>query len=94
MLVLALIVGTLAVARITRLLVEDRLTIRWRRWVVDKTGADSMPAYLAHCSWCMSLWVSVPIMLLAALLPYTWLIAIFAVPAASYVTGMLADRKE
>lgn len=94
MIVLALIVGVLAVARITRLLTEDRLTIGYRRWVVKRTGEDSMLSYLVHCPWCMSLWVALPVMPLVALLPPLWTIVPLAPLAASLVTGLLLDGKE
>jgi hypothetical protein len=93
MLVIALIVAALAVARGTRLLVEDRLTSSWRRWVVNKWGADSMPSYFVHCPWCMGMWLS-PLAVPAVLFPYQWVVAIYAVPAISMVTGLLLDRKE
>jgi hypothetical protein len=89
MLIIALIVGTLAVARITRLLTEDRLTVSYRRWVVNTWGENSMPAYLVHCPWCTSVWVAAPIMPAAVLYPNLWVIAALAIPAASYITGRL-----
>lgn len=91
-LIISLVVAVLAVARITRLLVEDRLTVSWRQWVVRKYGAESMPAYLVHCPWCMSIWVSMPLLPPAILFPYDWVIAILAVPAASMLAGILLDR--
>jgi hypothetical protein len=94
MLIIALVVSALAVARLTRLLVEDQLTVGYRRWVVNKWGEKSMAAYLAHCPWCTSVWVAVPVMPVAVLFPNQWVIAVLAIPAASHVTGLFADRKE
>lgn len=91
--VLSLVVGVLAVARLSRLLTTDRLTIGYRRWVVNKWGADSMPSYLAHCDWCTSMWLAVPIMPVAALYPFTWVIGILAVPAASLVAGLILSEE-
>lgn len=93
MIVLSLVVGALAVARLTTLLTKDRLTIRYRRWVVNKWGPDSMPSYLAHCEWCTSMWLAMPIMPVAALFPYTWVIGILAVPAASLVAGLIFSKE-
>jgi hypothetical protein len=93
-LIISLIVAALAVARVTRLLVEDRLTVSWRQWVVKRTGTESLATYLVHCPWCMSIWIAVPFMPVAALFPYPWVVALFSIPAASMVTGLLLDRKE
>lgn len=91
-LVVSLIVATLAVARITRLLVEDKIMVGYRQWVVRKWGPDSLAAYFAHCPWCTSFYISVVIMPLAVLFPYPWMIAILAPWAGSMVAGCLLDR--
>lgn len=89
MLIISLVLGILAVARITRLLVDDQLTISWRRWVVKKYGPESMPSYFVHCPWCVSMWVATPVMPVATFFPYPWLIALLAIPAASMVAGLM-----
>lgn len=89
MLIVALILAILTVARVTRLLTEDRLTVGYRRWVVNRWGEQSMPSYLVHCQWCTSIWVAIPIMPAAVFYPNRWLIAALAIPAASYITGRL-----
>jgi len=61
----------------------------WRTW-----GPDSLPSKLFHCSWCMSIWIAAPVMPVAALFPNRWVIAILAIPAASYLTGFLANRED
>lgn len=94
MLITSLVVAALAVARLTRLLVSDKITIRIRQWVVTKYGADSMPSTLIHCAWCVSIWISIPVMPVAALFPNRWVIAVLAIPAASYLTGFLANRED
>jgi hypothetical protein len=92
MLVISLVVGILATARITRLLVEDRLTLAYRTWVVKRFGENSMPAELVYCAWCTSMWVAMPVMLVAGLYPNRWVIAVLAVPAASMIAAMLVDK--
>ena len=97
--VVLLVTGYLAVARITRLLTEDRLLVPYRRWIVNKWGEDSLTAYLAHCPWCTSMWVAMLIMpvtwvVIDVLTPdFPWWLTIFAaamsIPAASHVAGML-----
>jgi len=87
-----LVVAALAVTRITRLLVADKLMVGYRQWVVKRWGAESMISYLVHCPWCTSIWVALPIMPIAAMFPYNWVIGILAIPAASMVAGCLLDR--
>lgn len=94
MLITSLVVAALAVARLTRLLVSDKITVGFRQWVVRKWGADSMLSYLVHCPWCMSIWVAIPIMPVAVIFPNRWVVAVLAIPAASYVVGCLANREE
>jgi hypothetical protein len=92
--VVSLVVAALAVARITRFLVEDYLTVGYRRWVVTRWGPDSKMSYLAHCPWCTSFWVALPLMPVAALFPNVWVIAAFSILAASHVAGLLNPGKE
>ena len=91
-LIVSLIVASLAVARITRLLVEDKIMVGYRQWVVKKWGPESLPAYFAHCPWCTSFWVSLPVMPVATFWPNQWVIAPLAVLAASMISGLLLDR--
>lgn len=97
--VIILITAYLAVARLTRLLTEDRITVAYRRWVVNKWGENSMTAYLAHCPWCTSMYIA------AVVMPLTWIVvdiltpefpwwltliaSIMSIPAASHVAGLL-----
>lgn len=94
MLILVLAVAVLAVARLTRLIVEDRITMRFKRAVVKRWGEDSLPAYFVHCPWCMSMWFAAVIMPPAAIWPNRWVLAALAVPAASYLTGLMSSREE
>lgn len=94
MLILSLVIATLAVARISTLLVDDQITVGYRRRVVEKWGAGSMPSYLAHCNWCTSIWVAIPIMPIAALLPNVYTVAAFSIPAASFIAGLLTSLRK
>lgn len=93
MLVLSMVVGLFAVARITRLLTEDQLMVKYRQWVVRRWGGDSTPSYFAHCSWCTSFWVALPVMPVAVLFPNKWVIAALAPWAASMIVGLISERK-
>lgn len=90
MIVVSLVVAALAVARVTRFLTEDFLTVGYRRWVVTRWGPDSKMSYLVHCPWCTSIWIALPVMPAAALFPNVWVIAALAIPAASMVAGLLS----
>ena len=94
MLVVSLVVATLAVARVTRFLTEDFLTVGYRRWVVNRWGEDSKMSYLVHCPWCTSIWVALPVMPIAVLFPNLWVIGALSIPAASLVAGHLQTDKE
>jgi hypothetical protein len=89
-----MVVAVLAVARLTRLLVEDRITNSLRLWVIRKYGKSSMPAYFIHCPWCMSIWIAPLVMPVAVLWPNRWVLLALSIPAASYLTGLLAKLEE
>jgi Protein of unknown function (DUF1360). len=93
-LILVLIVAVLATARVTRLLVEDRITSSYRAWVVRKRGENSLASYFVHCPWCMSIWISAAIMPIAVAWPNRWVLGVLSVPAASYLTGFIAARED
>lgn len=92
MLIVSLIVATLTVARLTRFIIDDQLTIGFRRWTLQKWGDTSWQSYLITCPWCMSIWIGILIMPVAALWPSIWVIAPLSVPAASMITGLLLDK--
>lgn len=73
---------------------EDYLSNGYRRWVINRFGDQSKPAYLAHCPWCTSVWVAALIMPAATLWPNRWVIMALSILAASMVSGLLIDRKE
>lgn len=51
----------LAVARVTRFVVDDFLAKGFRVWITNKFGEQSKLTYLAHCVWCTSIWASVAV---------------------------------
>lgn len=97
MVLTSLVLITIAVARITRLITSDQLTLPFRRWVVNLWGEDSKLAYLVHCSWCTSMWVALPggvAWAFTQLHPQQWWLALPAALAMSYVAGLLAQIEE
>lgn len=92
-----LLLLTLAVSRLTRLVTTDFLMLPFRRWVINRWGEDSSIAYLVHCSWCSSMWISVPAAIAWAfvMLPmHLWWVAAPAALTMSYVTGLLSQLEE
>jgi hypothetical protein len=100
--ILGMIVGTfllvaLAVARATLLVTSDRIMLSFRRWVVNKSGDESIWSYLVHCKRCASFWLAVPgaIFWVALTLPLHlwWLVAPGAF-ALSYIAILLGRLEE
>lgn len=49
----------LALARVTRLVVADRLTDFLRIWAYHRSqGAESLLTYFVQCPWCVSMWLA------------------------------------
>lgn len=94
MLIVQIVVAMLAVARLTRLLTQDKITIKIRQWIINRWGADSWQSTLIHCEWCTSIWVSLLVMPVVVLVSGGGvLLALLSVPAASYVTGFLISKE-
>lgn len=77
----------LATARLTRLIMDDRITEKFRTWILRRAAKDSLRRYLLRCVWCLSMWmpfgaayVLVPhhpaALIPAATLAYSWLAVI------------------
>jgi hypothetical protein len=95
---LTLLLSLLAVARLTRLVTDDKVLERPRlallRRLVDRRGEDSMLAYLVLCPWCVSPYVGAGVMSAW----WAWgdtrmFTAAVAVLAASHVAGFLAGKE-
>lgn len=87
----------LAVARTTRLVTTDRIMLPFRRWIVNKYGEESNMAYLVHCRWCSSIWISSVAAAVWAMLTLPlrfWWLALPAWLAISHLTGLLAQLEE
>ena len=89
-----LIVYALAVARVTRLVTDDKLTAAPRARLAEhlSQGGHPMLLYLIGCRWCASVWISA----IAAPLAYyggqtPWLIIPALALAFSMITGLLSE---
>jgi hypothetical protein len=94
-LILLLIVGILAVARLSMLIVDDQILLPFRQLVVRKWGEDSWVAYLVHCNWCMSMWLATPLMPVAVLTVTGFtvqgiVLALLSIPTASLAAGLIS----
>lgn len=95
--ILTIILVFAAVARVTRLLTTDQIFEPVRMWIINRRGVDSQITYLAHCQWCMSVWIGAigsAIAVIVAPLPDVHpAIQVVGLSAAfSYATGALAER--
>lgn len=101
-LILILVLTTLAAARVTRVIVVDKIGEPLRSAVVRWRGESSALAYLVHCPWCMGLWVSAAavaaVWWLAALADRmgvtTWIALPFTALAVAHLVGLLLTRGE
>ena len=93
MLLISLVLGTLAVTRLTKLLVDDRIMLNYRVWVRTKWGEESLIAYFVDCPWCTSIWVGALVMPWTVLYPNRWVMSVTAFLAASLVAGLILDRE-
>jgi hypothetical protein len=93
MLLISLVLGLLAVTRLTKLLVDDRLMLSYRVWVRKKWGEDSLAAYFVDCPWCTSMWVGALVMPWTVLYPNRWVMSVTAIIASSLVAGLILDRE-
>jgi hypothetical protein len=78
LLIISLIATALAVARISRLIAIDQITLPIRQWVLKRSGDNGWFTFLIHCPYCASVWVG------AAASPLWWFFgdkAWFLIPA-------------
>jgi hypothetical protein len=101
-----LVIYVLAVLRLTRLINVDEITVWFRDWLAQKahvgqvlnSGEASRADRffrslwkLVHCSWCVSMWIAIPVTVLARFEGawWSWVCATLALSSAS---GLIADR--
>lgn len=77
--------------RLTRLVMEDRLTEDLRNLIYSNFPRDSMLSYLIGCPWCVSVWAGLAIFALRQISPETANIVSGAL-AASAVTGVVYTK--
>lgn len=83
------LVYAFAVARVTRLVAEDKILETPRVWFLAKTKEGSLLEYVVTCRWCISVWVSVPAAVIAVLWgAQPWFLVPALALAFSHVTGL------
>lgn len=93
---LSLVFLAFAIARATRLVVDDSIASGFRRWVVKTTGEGSGWTTLVHCIWCTGWWMSW--LLTAVIYPFLdlpwWMLPLTAVAMAQVAPMILqlSDR--
>jgi hypothetical protein len=85
-----LLVDALATYRLTRLVVKDTVTERFRRWFAHRYEGPLV--YLSTCPWCMSIWIAAAVVALTWGVPLAWSY-VAAGLAFSTVAGYLSDRE-
>jgi hypothetical protein len=97
---LVLVVLVLAIARGTRLITTDEITLPLRTWVVRKYGGDGKAAYFVFCPWCVSIWVALLFVSPTFYFEYSpslgrWIWNGFlTILASSHMTGLIASKLE
>lgn len=85
----------LATARLTKIVVSDKIGMPFRNWVVSKSGEQGWFTFLVHCPWCAGFWIA------AGVAPLWWFFGTtpyFIIPclalALSYATGLLSQLEQ
>lgn len=86
-----LVLDTIAVYRLTKLIIEDKLTEPVRDLVFDKFPQGGMMRYLITCPWCISIWAGIVVFGLRKVSPET-ATYLSSILAASAVTGIAATK--
>lgn len=81
----------LATYRLTKLVMEDKITEDFRNLIYEKFPKDSKLAYLIGCPWCVSIWAGATIFTLRRISPQTADV-VSGLLAASAVTGVVYTK--
>lgn len=87
----AVLTDIVATYRLTKLIMEDRITEDLRALVYVNFPRDSKVSYLMGCAWCVSIWAGAAIFTLRKVSPETANI-VSGMLAASAVTGVVYTK--
>lgn len=88
---LRFVTDLLATYRLTKLVIDDKLTEDLRNLIYEKFPPNSKLAYLIGCPWCVSVWAGATIFTLRKISPDTADV-VSGLLAASAVTGVVYTK--
>lgn len=88
---LSFISDVVATYRLTKLIMDDKITEDFRNLIFEKFPRDSKLSYLITCPWCVSIWAGLSIFALRKISPETADI-VSGLLAASAITGVIYTR--
>lgn len=80
-----------ATYRLTKLIMEDKITEDFRNLIYEKFPKDSKLSYLIGCPWCISIWAGLTIFTLRRISPETANV-VSGLLAASAITGVVYTK--
>jgi hypothetical protein len=87
----AVFLASVGTFRLSRLVTSDFIMEPFRAWAENRWGEGSKRAYLVGCNWCLSMWLALPVAIVAVLWWDNRVVAIGLVSlAASALTGAFA----
>lgn len=88
---LTLALDIAATYRLTKLVMEDKVTEDFRNYIYEKFPRDSKVSYFVGCPWCISIWGAAVLVILRKISPEA-ANAVSTILAASAVTGVAYTR--
>jgi len=83
----------LATYRLTKLVIDDKITEDVRNKVFDRFPPESTKVgYLFTCPWCVSIWTGLGVVAARRVAPTAW-DAMATALAASSISGLLEERR-
>jgi hypothetical protein len=91
---IALLIGALVTARLTRLVTSDRITEAPRNWLLRRLDPQGLAAYFVVCPWCVSVYAGLGVAGAGTLTgQWTWPWIVPLALAYSYLAGFLATKE-
>lgn len=89
--IISLFIDIMATYRLTKLIVEDRITLEIREKIWEHFPPNTLLGYLITCKWCTSIWAAIVIFSLRKISPASADI-VSGLLTASAATGILGDK--
>lgn len=89
--ILTFLLLVLAVARLTKLVTDDKIGLPLRQWVLKRSGDNGWLTFGIHCPWCVGMWFAMGAAPLWYYFGHNPIFVIICVALAlSYGVGLLA----